>query len=316
MLKIAVCDDETLHCKIAKENIIECMQILHTPCEIQTFQSGADLLNSGIEYDLLFMDIEFRNNAENGFQISTEYTRIFPHTRIILLTVHSERMSNGYKIHAFRFLTKPIQREALIETLANAMQEISQEPKILLRNEKGEICDIRMLDIIYAEAGTKSCCIRTIRGIYSYPNGITELRTQLNGLPFYQPYRTYLINLNHITSVGEFILMSTGEKIPLSRLKKKNSKRYKKISLGESFMVYDIFTQSIVFFLDFLKILLGFYFVLSFRLKLSWFKIFSTLCVIPTAVILLYDTFLYNRINGPFFIIFLYLPFGLLKNLI
>lgn len=220
MIQIAVCDDEALHCEIAKEKIDKCMRFLNTPYQIETFLSGAALLQSQIHYDILFMDIELKNE-KSGLVIASEYAHM-RRTKIILLTSHTEEMPNGYKIHAFRFLTKPIEAEKLKEALQSALNEIGQQKKLIVKNDTHGQCSIYLSDMIYAEAGIKSCCLRTVNGIYTYPCGIEQLKNQLDSSCFYQPHRTYIINLDYIKSIDNYITMVTGEKIPISRRRKKD----------------------------------------------------------------------------------------------
>lgn len=220
MIQIAVCDDEALHCKIAEEKINLCMQSLNVQYRIDLFFSGAELLNSPIDYDLLFMDIELKKE-KSGLAIASEYARL-RQTKVILLTSHTEEMPNGYKIHAFRFLTKPIDTQNLKEALQSALNEIASDKKLLLKNENHGQSTVYLDKIIYAEAGPKSCCLLTVNGIYTYPHGIEQLKAELDSPDFYQPHRTYIINLNHIKSIDHYIIMATGEKIPISRRKKKD----------------------------------------------------------------------------------------------
>lgn len=220
MIQIAVCDDEALHCEIAKEKIEQCMQKLNVPCRLDLFSSGAALLESKADYDILFMDIELKNE-KNGLVIASEYVQT-RRTRIILLTSHIEEMPNGYKIHAFRFLTKPIDSGLLTEALENALDEIDSEKRLIVKNETCGQSALYLDDMIYAEAGSKSCCLRTIHDVCTYPHGIEQLKNELDSSHFYQTHRTYIINLRYIKSVDNYITMITGEKIPLSRRKKKD----------------------------------------------------------------------------------------------
>ncbi|MFI3200976.1 MAG: response regulator, partial [Eubacteriales bacterium] len=55
MFKIAICDDD----KNYIENICTLLATTHTPCEIYTFSSGRELVESELlfDFELIFLDI-------------------------------------------------------------------------------------------------------------------------------------------------------------------------------------------------------------------------------------------------------------------
>lgn len=223
MVYFAVCDDEKIFCETVKQELADYMKDTDISYQLDTYNTTKGLLSSEINYDILFMDIEFKNEPNNAGLTAAEQYAKNRHTLTILLTSHREEMANGYKIRAFRFLVKPIQKELFHEALDSALQALAQNQRIIVYHNGGAT-SIHVSDIIYAEAEHKKSLIRTADGIYTYPEGITRLRKILeNDASFFMPHKSYLINMNYVDKIYPSVLTFTicDEKIPISRLQNK-----------------------------------------------------------------------------------------------
>lgn len=121
MYEIAICDDIPQLCEEVYRLVAEQLGKREIDIRIHTFHSGQALLSSGIVFDILFLDIELEK--ENGLEVAKEYP-YKKETRIIFLTSHAEEMPNGYKVRAFRFLTKPVDVKHFEEALFSAIKDI------------------------------------------------------------------------------------------------------------------------------------------------------------------------------------------------
>jgi len=59
MIKIAICDDE----KNIRSYLMSLIREQNTECEITEYASADEYLSSGVEHDLLFLDIELKGSA-------------------------------------------------------------------------------------------------------------------------------------------------------------------------------------------------------------------------------------------------------------
>lgn len=221
MIEIAICDDQIIHCRIAEKMILQYSKIRKAEFHITIFTSGKELLKSDISFDIVFLDIEM--GSVNGMVIGKEYAKKHK-TIIILLTSHDEEMQNGYKIKAFRFLVKPINVAEIFEALDSALEEFYSVQKIQVCNETGQLI-INIHDVIYFEAGDRRVGVRTESGFYEVRDVLKNILEQLNPLEFYMPHRTYVVNMKFVSEVKEmYIILTTGEKIKISRLKRQDFK--------------------------------------------------------------------------------------------
>lgn len=186
------------------------------------YLSGEALLSSGENYDIVLLDIELKN--KNGLEIAA-LLRKRSRAKIIFITSHIEEMSNGYKVRAFRFLTKPIKETMFNEAIESAIEEISSVKKLELQSDLGMVV-VHNKDIVYVEAGNHSSCVRTVGGVFRSPLILSELRGKLTGREFFSPHRSYIINMDYIREIGtNEVLMHNGERVQLSRLKQREFKQ-------------------------------------------------------------------------------------------
>lgn len=111
--------------------------------------SGYELLNSEITFDLIFLDIEMPEI--DGMKTAELLREKRNESLIIFLTSHTECMPDAFKVKAFRFLSKPIEREGFTEVVVEAKKEFLNGRKIVI-TVKEEVKLVSQKDIVYLEA--------------------------------------------------------------------------------------------------------------------------------------------------------------------
>lgn len=190
--------------------------------------------------DLVFLDIEmpWMNGFEMldclGDQINFE---------VIFVTAYNQYAIQAFKVKAFDYLLKPVNKDELIscldrlgdtpkklerDRLVNLMQEMDQpvpSKKIILHtNNSLEI--VEQDRILYLEADSNYCSVYTTndqRTIVSKP--LNSIEKYLDPTLFLRVHRSFSVNLKHvkrlITENGAFAVILNNEKsIPVSRRKK------------------------------------------------------------------------------------------------
>lgn len=221
-MKIAICDDEKHICYEIEKLILQYNGNTGRELSYDIYHTGAALLSSESDYDILLLDIELKD--ENGLEAAALF-RERSKAKIIFITSHIEEMPNGYKVRAFRFLTKPVDRALFVEAMDSAIREISSVKRIELQSSDKTIV-VYNKDIVYAEAGNHASCVRTVDGVFRCPLILEELKEQLTGLEFMSPHRSYIVNMDHIKEIGaNEITLNNGERVRISRLKQKEFRR-------------------------------------------------------------------------------------------
>ncbi|HBG7072580.1 LytR/AlgR family response regulator transcription factor [Clostridioides difficile] len=221
-MEICICDDETVYCNLLKTFLTEYLCKNQLNANITTCHSIKEFTNIKKKFDIIFMDIEFKDGDGLKTIIQNQQYR---ESIVIFLTSHNEEALNGYKANAFRFLLKPIQYDDLAEALDSAFFYCHEKRIIILNNGTREIC-IKLKDIVYLESDNKLIGIRTIEDFITLRGTISSFAEQLNTANFYSPHRSYIVNMDYIKSFDKkFITLENDELILISRLKREEFKK-------------------------------------------------------------------------------------------
>jgi DNA-binding LytR/AlgR family response regulator len=228
-VKIGICDDEVIIrnelidlCNKFKEmNLIE--------IEIVSFSSGEELLEYKNSLDILFLDIQMK--GINGLKTAEKIREKDESMTIIFLTGFHGFMQDGYRVKAFRYLLKPLKELDFMQTVSDAISDITKNSKAIVGKD-GEIIFIKIKEIIYIEYQNRYTLVRTKKCYYESPMTMSEWETMLNTGDFFRVHKAYIVNMEYIEEIGKEILLDNGEKVEvafrqISKLKKA-CKEYRK----------------------------------------------------------------------------------------
>lgn len=218
-MRIAVCDDEKVFGESLKgylERYYRSLDVL-----IGVFYSGQALLQrcrgGRLPFDLIFLDIEME--PRDGISTARCLREEGQDVLIVFLTSHFEFAAEGYEVNAFRFLTKPVNREKLAAVLLDAEKYLASDMRLLIRTGDQERL-LHQKEIIYIEAQNVNVRICTTKGSCMTRKTLKEIEKELTAVSFYKPHRSYIVNLDYVSDFdSRSITMETGEMIPLSRNK-------------------------------------------------------------------------------------------------
>lgn len=176
---------------------------------------------------LLFLDIEL--NEEMGFTVAQELRHDYPELLIVFLTGHATYAIDGYDFQPVNFLTKPINKLKLEQTVAEVRRRLNQQngqksAKLMFRMQKGyRIIDVR--DICYIERLERKNYLHTANEtlcIAGYT--MSELEEMLEEHGFFLCHQSFLISLYRVKSVRdikkqlyEAQLQDCPKPVPISR---------------------------------------------------------------------------------------------------
>ena len=215
-MRIAIVDDE-MHWKKAAEQVVS-KHYSNVEVKVDTYESGEQYLDSKIQYDISFVDIEM--SGIDGFE-TIEKARVYnPDGIYIILTTHTEMSRKGYLVNAFRYIDKI----KLVDEMTEAMQSAEL---ILGRNKKIEvnIIDIGLgkivlKDIIYIETEKHYILIHTKEKDIRSSNTMKEMEELLDDKWFFRCHNSYIVNLDEIASVDKKIIyLKNGNDIDIAQRK-------------------------------------------------------------------------------------------------
>ena len=210
MFRIVLCDDQReilLAIQKYTDSILETTE--HT---CRGFTKPSQLLAADIaDTDLFILDIGMPET--DGFELSLKIREKCGKAKIIFLTSETDRVFDGYKYRAFRFIAKG-DNEALKEGILSALPRIS-EKRIDLNLKKSGHIRAELGEIIYFEYNLRVMTVWFADGGYEMTGGkLSDLAAKLEPLGFVCVHRSFLVNMAHIKSFEKAdIVLSNGAKI-------------------------------------------------------------------------------------------------------
>ena len=225
-MRLAIVDDESVYRNHVAELIYAVYGVENVSCYL--YADGSEIVKSfenGFELDAVFLDIEMKElDGMSTAKVIRGYSKDIP---IIFLTSHTEMAMEGYEVDAFRFLSKPVKKDKLLETLNELEKKLKVEEKIILRKDGEEIV-YGINDLIYVEAANNS-----VRFVFK--KDTVEMRmkfAQALGMvdaiskDFCKCHRSYYVNLAHVKKLGSAdIAMDNGDVLPVARSSAADAKK-------------------------------------------------------------------------------------------
>ncbi len=225
-MQIALCDDEEIyHEKI--QNLIRQYKLIHSDrtFSLSSFSSGRELLNHVDEYggfDLYILDCIMP--GMNGIELGAALRRRDDAGILLYLTTSPDFALDSYRVDAFDYLLKPVDRDLFFKSLDKAYHTFSQIKQEVVAVKTAD--SIRMLpiaDIRYAERMEKhidyyltdNTVIHSTSFNGSFQSAVTELVAHKGMLLVGS---SFVVNLFHVTEVTKSDLILTGKlHVPVPR---------------------------------------------------------------------------------------------------
>ena len=223
MIRIAIVDDEKqirkqIFAMISKYFIDNALE-----CKILPFSDGQELIDSGLKFDIIFMDIEMKN--VNGIQAAQHIRKSDMNVPIVYITGYVDYWRRAYKVHAFDFISKPASQEQIDNVLNDFFSTVykKNKAKISLATDEGMLL-INLDEIRYFNIKEKKKVVLsnlTDKNIIVKEN-IGDIYERLNKDMFFMPHRCCIVNLRFVKEVTKdrLIIMDNGDFFPLSQRKK------------------------------------------------------------------------------------------------
>lgn len=149
MIKLLICDDNPEITKQIKELISIFEKKYRLKFQIDIKNSGDFILKDNKSYDIAIVDIEMP--GINGLRLSEKLKELNSDTIVIVLTSFQNYLDSAMRIHVFRYLSKPIDKNRFYSNLKEAVEEYRLISKTITITNNGEVHLIKTKDILYIE---------------------------------------------------------------------------------------------------------------------------------------------------------------------
>lgn len=164
------------------------------------------------ESDLVFLDVQMPGMS--GVEAAKQISRMAKRPpSFIFTTAYEEYAVDAFDMNALDYLLKPYDEKRLEKALerareqmefkkqANQQEERQTPPSKLLIDDGDKTVVISPQSIYYAEPTNRVLTIHTKDKVIQSRMTLQELEKKLEGLPFFRPHRSYLVNLDYIEEI-------------------------------------------------------------------------------------------------------------------
>lgn len=197
-MNIAICDDDKEFRAVIEKHLQNYFNEKNIFLSTSHFSSGEEFIESESLFDLVFLDVEM--GGMNGIEAGEKLNMKNPHSIVFVVTSYDGYLDDAFKIHAFRFLSKPLDVLRLYKALDNAAEFLNDEMIVFYDTENFENVRIYTKDILYLEVENKKTKIMTLNGIFHTNENLTYWRTKFNNISFVSPHSSYIANLDYSIS--------------------------------------------------------------------------------------------------------------------
>lgn len=217
-----IIDDESPAHKALASHISKFDELEHSGSAFSGMEA-LKLLNAN-QYDIIFLDINMPVIS------GVELMELQPNRPLtIVTTAYSDFALSAYQNDAIDYLLKPISPEKFTKAIEKAKtyfsgnslkKENNARTKVLTYRLNGQTIDMPLCDIIYIESlgnymKLYSAKLNLPHIVYG---SLSSIASEIDSSNFVQVHRSYIVNVNKISSVTfKNLTMSNGEIIPVGR---------------------------------------------------------------------------------------------------
>lgn len=196
MIKILICDDDPVIRKQISSLILSFEKKNNILFQIDIKESGKFILTNPYRYDIAFIDIEMPDI--NGLNLSKQLQTLNPNIIVIVVTSFQNYLDDAMKIHVFRYLSKPIDKNRFFNNFKDALEEYRLIGKSVIATFNNEVHQIRTKDILFIENQKYGSIIHSKFGDYQSNKKPKQWVKDINQTSFVFSHNSILVNLQNV----------------------------------------------------------------------------------------------------------------------
>ncbi len=222
-LKACVCDDDSAMLPTYAASVKGCFQGYGVSCDVDFYSStqGVRARMKEFSYDVIFLDIDMPR--EDGISFASELRKMDRPIPVIFVSAREDKMYDTFAVRPFGFVRKSHflnDLQSVVRLFLEASPELYAD-MVLFSTTKGDY-SLNARQIVYIESYLHSQFVHMKTGEkIEIHSSMDNVETLLKDKGFIRVHKSYIVNYRYIKKIGDTdILLSTEEKLPLSRHKK------------------------------------------------------------------------------------------------
>jgi len=221
MLNVAIVEDDKIYAQQIAEYLLPFGKENAETIEFTAYKDGYELVEKyKSEFDIILMDVQMP--LLDGMSAAEEIRRKDPEVIIIFITNMAQHAIRGYAVDALDYVLKPVSYFAFSQRMNRAIMRMKRRETFYLAIPiRHGIKKLDVSQICYIESRGHTLMFRTLTDRLISSGKMADMEQELQGMFFYRGNKGYLINLRHVDSVQDNFAIVDGEKVLLSRSRKK-----------------------------------------------------------------------------------------------
>lgn len=218
-MRICLVEDSAAQAELVLEYIEKWQKENSTSCAMTWFASAEEMLfelGDAFPFDLIILDIQM--GKMNGMELAKRIRAADKTVNLAFLSALKDYVFEGYEVQAFRYLLKPVEREALFALLSAVKGGLLKEKSYLIASYGGEKRKFCQNEIRYVEARAHYTALYMEEECYELKAGINSIAEQLSQKEFAFTHRSFLVNLAYVDRITRMeCILSDGQRLPVSK---------------------------------------------------------------------------------------------------
>lgn len=189
---------------------------------VSVFTDGDEITEGyQADYDLILMDIAMR--FMDGMTAAERIRELDSEAVIIFITNTPQYVMRGYAVDALDYVLKPVNYYAFSQRIDRAIARMeNRRRRYITVPIKGGVQKLEVSAVLYAEVRDHDLLYHTRKESVLTRGTLAEAEELLGSAQFFRCSKCYLVNLEYVDAVQNNDVILDGERIQVSRARKKD----------------------------------------------------------------------------------------------